>query len=72
MSNASESCIISEAEGFNVPIEVQPMYEYFMKMFDDTNFIRLPVKSFVPELLFAVSTDTVLSRYATVVKQLPA
>ena len=39
MSKASESCIISEAEGFNVPIEVQPMYEYFMEMFDYTNFI---------------------------------
>ena len=39
MSKASESCIISEAEGFNMPIEVQPMYEYFTEMFDNTNFI---------------------------------
>ena len=39
MSKASESCIISEAEGFNVPIEVQPMYEYFTEMYDYTNFI---------------------------------
>ena len=39
MSKASESCIISEAEGFNVPIEVQPMYEYFTEIYDYTNFI---------------------------------
>ena len=38
MSKASESCIISETEGFNVPIEVQPMYEYFTEMFDYTKF----------------------------------
>ena len=39
MSKASESCIISEAEGFKIPIEVQPMYGYFMEMYDYTNFI---------------------------------
>ena len=72
MSKASESCIISEAEGFNVPIEVQPMYEYFMEMYDYTNFIWLATKSFLPKLLCAVLNDTTVSRDSTIVKQLPA
>ena len=72
MSKASESCIISEAEGFKVLIEVHPMYEYFTEMYDYTNFIQLTTKSFVPNLLCTVSNDTAVSRDGTVVKQLPA
>ena len=72
LSKASESCIISEAEGFNIPIEGQPTYEYFMEMYDYTNFIWLATKSFVPKLLCAVSNDTVVSRDSTIVKQLPS
>ena len=67
MSKASESCIISEAEGCKVPIEVQTTYKDFMEMYDYTKFI-----GFAPELLCAVSNDTVVSRDSTIVKQLPA
>ena len=35
MWKASESCIISEAEGSKVPIEVQPTYEYFTEIFTE-------------------------------------
>ena len=61
-----------KAEGFKVPIEVQPMYKYFMEMYDYTNFIQLTTKSFVLKSLCAVSNDTTVSRDGTIVKQLPA
>ena len=41
-------------------------------MYDYTNFIGLATKSFVPNLLCAVSNDTMVSRYSTIVKQSPA
>ena len=68
MPKASESHIISEAKGFNVPTEVQPTYEYFTETYDYTNFIWFTTKSFVPKLLCAVSNETVVSRDSTVVK----
>ena len=72
MSKALESCIMSETEGFNVPIEVQLMYEYFTEMYDYTNFFRFTTKSFVPKLLCAVSNETMVSRDSTIVKLVPS
>ena len=63
MSKASESCIISEAEGCKVPIEVQSTYEDFMEMYDYTKFIGFATKSFVPELLCAVSIDSTIVKH---------
>ena len=63
MSKASESCIISEAEGCKVPIEVQTTYKDFMEMYDYTKFI-----GFAPELLCAVSIGTAVSGDSTFVK----
>ena len=65
----SESCIISEAEGCNVPIEVQSTYEDFTEMNDYNKFIGFTTKSFVPDLFHAVSLDILVSRDSTIVKQ---